>query len=108
MKGLFPGNIDELLQHAQKIQKDISELHEEAKKREVEASAGGGMVTVKVNGEQLVTALRIDESVVKENDLEMLQDLVRAAVNEGVRKSKEMIKDEMKKVTGGLPIPGLS
>lgn len=106
MKG-FPGNIGELMEHAQKLQQNMSQLQADLEKREVEAGAGGGMVQVKVNGQQMVTSLTIDPSVLESGDINMLQDLVRAAVNEGMRRSKDMFKTELSKLTGGLPIPGL-
>jgi len=74
----------------------------------VEASSGGGMVTVVVNGRFEVTSIKIEKDVVDPGDIEMLQDLVLAAVNEGITKAQQMVKEEMSKVTGGLPIPGLS
>jgi hypothetical protein len=101
-KGL--GNI---LKQAQQIHSKISQLQEEMAGKTVEASSGGGMVTVVMNGKQEVLSLRIDPEVVNREDIEMLQDLIVAAVNEAIRKSQEMMTEEMKKVTGGLSIPGL-
>lgn len=83
------------------------QLQEELAARTVEATAGGGMVTVTVNGKFEVMALKIDREVVNAEDVEMLQDLIMAAVNEGVRKAQEMAAAEMGKVTGGMQIPGL-
>jgi DNA-binding YbaB/EbfC family protein len=74
----------------------------------VEASAGGGMVSVLVNGRHELVSLKIEKEVVNPEDLDMLQDLIIAAVNEGVRKAQEMATAEMAKITGGLSIPGLS
>jgi hypothetical protein len=76
-------------------------------RKTVEASSGGGMVNIVMNGKQEVLNVRIDPEVVNREDVEMLQDLIVAAVNEGIRKSQEMMTEEMKKVTGGLNIPGL-
>jgi hypothetical protein len=73
----------------------------------VEASSGGGMVNVVINGKQEIQSMRIDPEVVNREDIEMLQDLIVAAVNEAIRKSQEMMTEEMKKITGGLNIPGL-
>jgi DNA-binding YbaB/EbfC family protein len=73
----------------------------------VEASSGGGMVNIVMNGKQEILSVRIDPEVVNREDIEMLQDLIAAAVNEAVRKSQEMMTEEMKKITGGLSIPGL-
>ncbi len=103
MKGL--GNI---LKQAQQMHAKIAELQEEMAKKTVEATAGGGMVTVVINGKQEVVSVRIDPEVVSREDIEMLQDLIAAAVNEAIRKSQEMMAEEMKKITGGLAIPGLT
>ena len=103
----FPGNIGDMLKKAQELQQNVQSMQDEVAKKEVDSSAGGGMVVARVNGKQEVVALTIDPSVVNPEDIEMLQDLVRAAVNEGVRKSKDLLKDELSKITGGLPIPGL-
>ena len=91
------------------MQKKMEEIQEEAAKEVIEASAGGGMVTVKVNGKQEVISIVIEEDVVSSDDIEMLQDLVVAAVNEGIKKSKEVVEQKMSAVTGGLGLnlPGL-
>jgi DNA-binding YbaB/EbfC family protein len=101
-KGL--GNI---LKQAQQIHAKISQLQEEMAGKTVEASSGGGMVNIVMNGKQEVVSIRIDPEVVNREDIEMLQDLMVAAVNEAIRKSQEMMTEEMKKITGGLNIPGL-
>lgn len=101
-KGL--GNI---LKQAQQIHARISQLQEEMANKTVEATSGGGMVTLVMNGKQEVLSLRIDPEVVNRDDIEMLQDLIVAAVNEAIRKSQEMMTEEMKRVTGGLNIPGI-
>jgi hypothetical protein len=101
-KGL--GNI---LKQAQEIHSKISQLQEQMAGKTVEASSGGGMVNVVINGKQEVLSIRIDPEVVSREDIEMLQDLIAAAVNEAIRKSQEMMTEEMKKITGGLSIPGL-
>jgi len=85
----------------------ISQLQEEMANKTVEASAGGGMVNIVINGKQQVLSIRIDPEVVNREDVDMLQDLICAAVNEAIRKSQEMMTEEMKKITGGLNIPGL-
>ncbi len=85
----------------------IAELQEELANKTVEAGAGGGLVTVVINGKQQILSMRIDPEVVSREDIEMLQDLIVAAMNEAIRKSQEMMAEEMKKVTGGLSIPGL-
>jgi DNA-binding YbaB/EbfC family protein len=98
------GNI---LKQAQQMHAKIAQLQEEMAGKTVEASSGGGMVNIVMNGKQEVLSIRIDPEVVNREDVEMLQDLVVAAVNEAIRKSQEMMTEEMKKVTGGLNIPGL-
>jgi nucleoid-associated protein EbfC len=102
VKGL--GNI---LKQAQEMHGKISQLQEEMANKTVEASAGGGMVNIVMNGKQQVLSIRVDPEVVNREDIDMLQDLMAAAVNEAIRKSQEMMTEEMKKITGGLSIPGL-
>ena len=101
-KGL--GNI---LKQAQQMHAKIAELQEEMAGRTVEATSGGGMVHIVMNGKMEIVSIRIDPEVVSREDVEMLQDLIRAAVNEGLRKSQEMMTEEMKKITGGLAIRGV-
>lgn len=96
-----------LLKQAQQIQTRIAKLQEEMAGKTVEASSGGGMVAVVMNGKQEIVSLRIDPEVVNRDDVEMLQDLITAAFNEAIRKSQEMMTEEMKKITGGISIPGL-
>ena len=100
--------IGKFLKQAQKMQKDMSKIQAEMANKTVEATAGGGMVTVIVNGNQEITGIKIEKEVVDSDDIEMLENLVIAAVNEGLRKSKEMVTGEMSKLTGGLNIPGLT
>jgi hypothetical protein len=95
-----------MLKQAQKLQAQIKEMQEELGRREVEASAGGGMVTAVVSGKKDLISIKIDPQVAGE-DMEMLEDLIVAAVNEAQRRVDEIIKEEMSKMTGGLPIPGL-
>lgn len=102
MKGM-----GDIMKKAQQMKANMEKIQEELAVREVEASAGGGMVSVTITGAQEITTLTIDQSVIDPDDAEMLQDLIQAAVNEGLRKSKEMMQEEMAKITGGLPIPGL-
>jgi DNA-binding YbaB/EbfC family protein len=90
------------------MQAQMAKVQEELAQRTVEASAGGGMVTVVVTGKQEIMSITIEPEVIDASDKEMLQDLVVAAVNEGLRKSQEMVAEEMKKITGGLQIPGLT
>ena len=102
MKGF--GNI---MKEAQKLQAQMAALQEEVGKRKVEATAGGGMVTVEANGKQEITSVKIDPEVVNKDDVQMLEDLVLAASNEALRKSRELVQQELGKLTGGLKIPGL-
>jgi DNA-binding YbaB/EbfC family protein len=101
-------NLGSIMKQAQKMQAQIAKVQEELAHRNVEASAGGGMVTVVVNGKQEIMSVKIEPEVFEAKDIEMLQDLVVAAVNEAVRKSQEMVSEEMRKITGGLQIPGLT
>ncbi|WP_321366928.1 YbaB/EbfC family nucleoid-associated protein [uncultured Desulfuromusa sp.] len=101
-KGL--GNI---MKQAQQMQAKIARLQQELEDKEVEASAGGGMVTARANGKQQILDLKIEKDVVDPEDVEMLQDLILAAVNEAIKKSQDMIQGEMSKVTGGMNIPGM-
>jgi len=101
-KGL--GNI---MKQAQQMQAKIARVQQELEDKEVEATAGGGMVTARANGKQQLLDLKIEKDVVDPEDVEMLQDLVLAAVNEAIKKSQEMIQEEMGKVTGGMNIPGM-
>lgn len=100
-------NIGNMMKQARKIQEKIAQMQAELESKTVEASAGGGMVTVVINGKYEVLSLRIDKEVVNPEDVEMLQDLIVAAVNEGIRRVQEMTAAEMSKVTGGFNIPGL-
>jgi len=96
-----------MLKQAQKIQTQLAKIQEEMAQKTIEASSGGGMVSVVVNGKQEVISIKIEREVVNPEDIDMLQDLILAAVNEGIRKSQEMVSEEMRKLTGGLNIPGL-
>jgi DNA-binding YbaB/EbfC family protein len=99
------GNI---LKEAQKLQAQLEAIRQEAAKKKVEATAGGGMVTVEVNGNQELVSIKIDREVINPEDAQMLEDLVLAACNEALRKSREMVQAEMGKIAGGLKIPGLT
>ena len=106
MKDL-PGGLQGILDLAQKMQSEVGRVKSEAENKQVEASAGGGMVTVKMTGAMQVLAVTIERSVVNPEDVPMLQDLVRAAVNEAVRKAKDLLQADISELTGGLSIPGL-
>jgi DNA-binding YbaB/EbfC family protein len=98
------GNI---MKEAQKLQQQMERIQAEVAQKKVEATAGGGMVTVEANGKQEVVSIKIDPEVVSRDDVQMLEDLVLAACNEALRKSREMMQQELGKLTGGLRIPGL-
>jgi len=99
------GNI---VKQAQDLQQRLAKVQEEAAAKTVQASAGGGMVTVTVNGRLEVVELRIDPQVLRSGDVEMAQDLVLAAVNQGIRNAQQLMAEEMGKITGGVKIPGLT
>jgi DNA-binding YbaB/EbfC family protein len=103
MKGM--GN---MMKQAQKMQAKMMKLQEELANKTVESSVGGGMVKVVANGRQQVLSLVIEPEVVDPDDVDMLQDLVLAAVNDALNKSQEMVSGEMGKLTGGMSIPGLT
>ena len=110
--GGFPGmgmggNIMQLQRQAQKLQQQMAEKQEELENREFTASAGGGMVTAKVSGKKVVLGLEIKPEAVDPDDVEMLQDLIIAAVNEAIKQAEDATETEMGKLTGGLNIPGL-
>jgi DNA-binding YbaB/EbfC family protein len=103
----MPGNMNEIMRQAQKMQKDMQKLQAEAEAKEFEVTAGGGAVKVVVNGKKELIKIELSESIVDKDDIEMLQDLIMAAVNEANRTADEAIGKEMSKVGGGLNIPGL-
>lgn len=105
MKGI--PNMGQIMKQAQQFQAKMAKLQEELGDRTVEASAGGGMVTVVVNGRQEILAVRIDREVIDPEESEMLQDLVMAAVNDGLARAKEMMNEEMGKLTSGLNLPNI-
>lgn len=96
-----------MMKQIQKMQKDMEKMQEELAEREVETSVGGGAVTVVANGRKRITSIKIEPEVVDPDDVEMLEDLVLAAINEALRKVEDMLSDEMGKLTGGMNIPGL-
>jgi DNA-binding YbaB/EbfC family protein len=96
-----------MMKQAQKLQAKMAEMQAELGNRTATAQAGGGMVEATVNGRQELLSLRIDPEVASPDDVEMLQDLILAAVNEALNRSREMMAQEMSKLTGGMQIPGL-
>ncbi len=102
MKGM--GN---MMKQAQKLQSKMLKLQEELAEKTVEATSGGGMVKVIANGRQQIVSIQIEEEVIDPDDVEMLQDLILAAINDALAKSQEMVSGEMSKLTGGINIPGI-
>jgi DNA-binding YbaB/EbfC family protein len=99
--------MNDILRQAQMMQKKMAQMQEDLKTRTVEASSGGGMVTVTASGAKEILSLSIDPAVVDPEDMDMLQDLILAAVNEALKKATEMVEGEMGQLTGGMKIPGL-
>ncbi len=95
----------QLLNQAKKMQENFQKLQQDMEGKTIEAQSGGGMVTCVVNGKQEVVSLTISKDVWEERDKEMLEDLIVAAINEGLEKSKEMWKEELAKITGGVQLP---
>lgn len=100
-------NLGKMMKQAQEMQAKMAKIQEELANKEIEATSGGGMVTVKVNGQQEVLAVTIDPEVFSDGDKEMLEDLIVAALNEARKKALELAQQEMSAITGGLSIPGL-
>jgi len=105
MTGL--GDLSRMMKEAQKLQQKILDKQAEIAQMEVTATSGGGMVTVVASGDQQIKSIQIEREVIDPADPEMLQDLVLAAINEALAKSKELVKEELAGLTGGLNIPGL-
>jgi len=97
-----------MMKQAQQLQSKMMKLQEELAEKSVESSSGGGMVKVTANGRQQILSIQIEKEVVDPDDVEMLQDLVLAAINDALAKAQEMVSSEMGKLTGGLNIPGLT
>ncbi|MGI6182454.1 MAG: YbaB/EbfC family nucleoid-associated protein [Agathobaculum sp.] len=108
-RGGFPGgmNMQNMMRQAQQMQARMQQMQAELEEREVEATAGGGMVRVVATGKKMIKSIEIKEEVVDPDDIEMLQDLVMAAVNEALSKADEMVSAEMGKITGGMNLGGL-
>ena len=101
------GGLGDMMKQVQQMQAKMEQMQAELEKAEVEATAGGGMVKVIANGKHDILSITIDPEVVDKDDVEMLQDLIIAAVNEARRKAEALAQEEMKKITGGLGIPGM-
>ena len=111
-RGGFPGmgggmNMQNMMRQAQQMQQNIAKMQAELEEREVETSAGGAVVKVVVTGKKVLKSIEIAPEAVDPDDVEMLQDLVLAAVNEALEKAEEMVQTEMAKVTGGMNLGGL-
>lgn len=102
-----PQNMQAMLRQAQKMQEDMAAMQEELEAKEYEIKAGGGAVTLKINGKKEITSLIIDEAIVDPEDTETLADVLTAAFNEAIRKVEETSQNEMQKITGSLNMPGL-
>jgi len=100
-------DMSEIMKKAQEMQQKLSQVQNELADRTVTASVGGGMVSVTVNGKNELISIQIDKEVINPGDREMLQDLIVSAVNEGIRKAQDMAQAEMRKLTGGINIPGI-
>lgn len=101
------GNMQGMMKKVQKMQADMQKMQEELKTKTVDASVGGGAVTIVMNGEKIVQSVKIDPSVVDTDDMEMLEDLVLSAVNAAGQKVDDMMAQEMSKVTGGMKLPSM-
>jgi len=111
-KGGYPGgmggmNVQNMMRQAQQMQQKVQQMQEEVEQREVEASAGGGVVRVVATGKKTIKSIEIKPEAVDPDDVEMLEDLVMAAVNEALLKADAMMQEEMGKITGGLNLGGL-
>ena len=107
MKGLGGGGMAQLMKQANQMQMKMKKLQDELGTKTYEASAGGGVVKVTVNGDNSVKAIEIADDVIKSGDKEMIQDLVLAATNEALKTAKDTSAKEMEKITGGMNIPGM-
>jgi len=101
------GNMGNMMKKVQKLQEEMGKLQEELKTRTLDATAGGGVVKVVINGEKQLLSVKIDPAAVDPEDTEMLEDLILAAVNEAIKKVDDMMAQEMGKLTGGLKLPGM-
>ncbi|MGD8388007.1 MAG: YbaB/EbfC family nucleoid-associated protein [Desulfobacteraceae bacterium] len=107
MKGKGMPNMGNILKQAQQFQSKMAKLQEELGEKTVEATSGGGMVTVVANGKQEIVSIRIEPEVVDPEDVDMLQDLIQAAVNDAMTRAKEMVNEEMGKLTSGMNLPNI-
>ena len=102
-----PSNMQSMLKQAQKMQEDMANLQAELEEREYDIAAGGGVINLKINGKKEILSVKIDPEVVDPDDIETLEDLIVAAVNEGIKKVESVSAEEMQKITGSMSIPGM-
>ena len=102
-----PSNMQSMLKQAQKMQEDMAAMQAELEEREYDVAAGGGVVNVKINGKKEILSVKIEPEVVDPEDVETLEDLITAAVNEAIKKVESASAEEMSKITGGMNIPGM-
>ncbi|MHC4660246.1 MAG: YbaB/EbfC family nucleoid-associated protein [Planctomycetota bacterium] len=105
--GMGAGGLGDLVKHAQKAMGEMQKIQAELEERLVEGTAGGGAVVVTVSGARRIVAVKIDPEAVDPEDLELLEDMIRGAVNDGMKKADKLHQEEMSKITGGLNLPGL-
>ncbi|HEA84072.1 MAG TPA: YbaB/EbfC family nucleoid-associated protein [Thermodesulfobacterium geofontis] len=104
----LPPQFQQLVKEMQRIQKKLEETQKQLEEKTVTVQVGGGMVTVTANGKQEIISIQIENELINPEEKEMLEDLVVAGVNEALKRAKEMIEEELTKITGGLKIPGLN
>jgi DNA-binding YbaB/EbfC family protein len=107
MGGMGGGNMQSMLKQAQKMQEDMAAMQAELEAREYEVAAGGGVVSVKINGKKEILSVKLSEEIVDPDDIETLEDLIVAGVNEAIKKVEGDASAEMSKITGGMSIPGM-
>ena len=105
--GQGPSNMQQMLKQAQKMQEDMQTMQAELETREYEVAAGGGVVSLKLNGKREILSVKIAPEVVDPDDIETLEDLIVAAVNEGLKQVEAVSQSEMSKITGGMGLPGM-
>ncbi len=105
--GKGPSNMNAMMRQAQKMQEDMAALQDDLDSREYDVSAGGGMVNIKINGKKEILSIEIKPEIVDPDDIEMLQDILTAGINEAIKKVESTNTEEMSKITGSLNIPGL-
>ena len=106
-QGGGPSNMQAMLKQAQKMQEDMAAMQEELESREYDISAGGGVVNVKISGKKEILSVKISPEVVDPDDIETLEDLIVAAVNEAIKKVESVSSEEMQKITGSMGLPGM-